>query len=216
MTYLASRGSYLNSGGKYIDPQESIVIDGFNYPTDDIPNYYTGSLTSFETDSNFVREGSRSLKKFKDPNAHRITESDPGDGLNYYPQVGDTIYYETAISDGSKLAYFQFFREHNQNNEDNYRFHLRENSVDLSSDLRNGGHKILAESSYSPIPDKYYTVVLDTSFISNGVRLDCYLFDGNNQKVYFRVDDTEYVHSGRALGWAVSGIGWYDNARVKK
>lgn len=78
------------------------TIDSFERSTLD---YYSGTTGSYTTDNTRATDGTRSLYGQPTTTEDQLY-SNPGDGLDYYPQAGDTIEWAMYIpSDGAKTFF---------------------------------------------------------------------------------------------------------------
>ena len=93
-----------------IDAIPDSVVDNFEDndrggvygPGDDITNFYSGDIDGFTRSTSITLTGSHTLRK--EPGAEYIT-SQPGDGLNRYPEKGDIISLFVR-PDGSRPAFY--------------------------------------------------------------------------------------------------------------
>ena len=135
-----------------VDNFEDYEQEGVYGPGDDITNFYSGDIDGFTRSTSITLTGSHTLRK--EPGAEYIT-SQPGDGLNRYPEKGDIISLFVR-PDGSRPG-FHFGLE----DEDNwYGMRLRSSDNSFWVRTRVDGELTQVEDSVSISSQTWYEVEL--------------------------------------------------------
>ena len=192
------------------------TIDDFEYSSSQLTTYYDNSTSSFDVQSDLVSQGTRALAMERS-NTHEGINSMPGEGLNYYPTIGDTFRWRMALDSGTSECNLSFFRE-KKSGRYQYEVYLDNQNQEVSLQAGTGddyGLETLNSASVQISGQRFYELGVESADVGGDVYLAVTVWAPNGTKVaHFDHTDSTYHHSGGGIQWAARSPAYFDFCRT--
>jgi hypothetical protein len=192
------------------------TIDGFEYSSSHLDQFYDGSTGSFDVQSDLVSQGTRALAMEKS-NTHEGINSMPGEGLNYYPTIDDAFRWRMAVDSGTSECNLSFFRE-KRSGRYQYEVYLDNQNQEVSLRAGTGddyGLETLNSASVQISGQSFYELEIESADVSGDVYLAVTVWRPDGTEVArFDHTDSTYHHSGSGIQWAARGPAYFDFCRT--
>lgn len=203
MKYTVKNNRYVVRSNKYVS---ETMVDGFE--DNDLSEY--SNTGGFSTISARSSEGTYCLRA-DGGSGNKSTISRSGDGLDYYPERGDTIKFDIqfdTLSNPTTPAgtsfMFWFFHGSGSIGDDNYQLEFKTNSGEIVLTKDTGSRFVLDSSSANYNADSWMPVEIDTD--SSGMTAT---FGGAT------VSSSDTELNSRGIGFfTAGGRGFWDDVRA--